>query len=628
MRLIYPLFLIIPLSFLSLNSLIAQADQTPTYEEVVHQFFKNYRPATDEVLMRFSRRPEGYFVERYTAQMQPDTSELFYSFTDRQYRQLSPRVGRQAKSKDYSTPTVQATSDQGANYLLRFQYWNREMTLVPYYGYPGWYKDVMEKYEPQFEDLSPWELQALARAYQSQGVAYLNNDVQMSVPEDRFDLQFGRGHLSEAEIQTYLDLVDKELITYERLIELDPDFMTPIGPVKTKYPHEIMDAFITLLRYQDEETARQVLRDDLYDDYLLHMGRNLLQSCPQDGLLFVWGDSDTYPLYYLQAVEGFRTDVILVNLSLVVTPRYQAMLYEGPFGAKPLNTKLPDHFFERIVVSYAMVHDYQTTTAPIQQLYQELTDPNNYTFRPERPDQIQVNLSSVNYRLDIPDALISSIDSAVFQHAHYFLPPDLIVIMDILEANGWERTLCFSPTVQFDKHQAIQPYLQWEGMVLCLRPEEFERYGKLIFSNTLSFPINQEQSWAFWENDFRTDTSAAITDFDKTPFHQQSLLAGIRLLQSLNTTGEHQRARQLGQRLQQFFPDAQEAWGSTWLYLAKELAKAGDIEGAEQVGLRILNNLAQKRASEYELNLAVQIRIQVCEMANEWPMPQLEARCY
>ena len=80
------------------------------------------------------------------------------------------------------------------------------------------------------------------------------------------------------------------------------------------------------------------------------VARELLEPLPPRSVLFVSGDNDTYPLWYVQAVEGLRRDVTVVTLPLLGAEWYTAELRRR-WGLTSSGGGIPERIAPQVAVS-------------------------------------------------------------------------------------------------------------------------------------------------------------------------------------------------------------------------------------------------------------------------------------
>ena len=194
---------------------------------------------------------------------------------------------------------------------------------------------------------------------------------------------------------------------------------------------------------------------------------NILQSCEPDAILFTNGDNDTFPLWFLQYVYGIRTDVRVVNLSLLNTSWYIKQLkYEEP--RVPIS--LPDKVIEEIGPQLLPPEDRRTVRIPV---------PRD---------------AYVNDMMDVTDKKELDVEIEEAPAITFTLKPTLlgkairtqdIMILNIMQTNKFQRPIYFALTVSRENQLNMFKYLRMDGLVFKLVTYPDERMSAVNLKENL-----------------------------------------------------------------------------------------------------------------------------------------------
>ena len=231
---------------------------------------------------------------------------------------------------------------------------------------------------------------------------------------------------------------------------------------------------------------------------------NLLMSVEENALLFTNGDNDTFPLWYLQEVEGVRTDVRVVNLSLLNTAWYiKQMRDRQTHESLPLPIDLTDEEIDRMT-SQLELHQPQEIVIPVNKNLlrsvfeasaDQLEDTTSNVIRTLRDDFTQgapsdsLNINPMFHnQLKMATAYsipVDELDDEVSWHLEgrfagqdqqgnerYYLQTQDRMILEILRNNQWLRPVYFANTVSRDGQLGLENYFQFEGKTFRVVPKE------------------------------------------------------------------------------------------------------------------------------------------------------------
>ena len=211
--------------------------------------------------------------------------------------------------------------------------------------------------------------------------------------------------------------------------------------------------------------------------------QNFLNNLEPNAVLICNGDNDTYPLWYLQNVEGVRTDVRIINMSLLPTEWYSSVLLDKVMKSEPL----PMTLTKKDLQTGSLENGIQINRATkgymdIDEAMAKVLETNK-AGSPVWPSPY---ISIPTYKSGAIEAGIVSqgdlekaVDTIRFGIGKSYVTKGDILLYNYIAENaksGWKRPLYFTAVSGYN-FNGLNDYLQLEGLVYKFVPVNGGRSG-------------------------------------------------------------------------------------------------------------------------------------------------------
>ena len=288
-----------------------------------------------------------------------------------------------------------------------------------------------------------------------------------------------------------------------------------------------------------------------------------MAQCEPNSILFTNGDNDTFPLWYVQEVEGFRTDMRVVNYMLSSGDWYVHQLGKKVYDSErlPLTLK-PEQYnkgvnevlyiVERIKgpVNLKEVIDFVANESDQTKLPLQSGERINYV--PTKKIRLKIDKEAVIRSGTVPESMHDQIvDEIVWDIRQSALFKNDLMLLDLIATNNWERPIYFANPNSVSKVLDVDEYCHMEGVVYRFMPvkakEYYKNLGGVYTDGSYDLLVNK----AKWGN--LNDPKVTV---DRESYRNSTMMkqSYMRLAQALINEGKADSAVVVLDKSLEFFP--------------------------------------------------------------------------
>jgi hypothetical protein len=218
-------------------------------------------------------------------------------------------------------------------------------------------------------------------------------------------------------------------------------------------------------------------------DSALTMAKAYLDSCEPNAILFTIGDNDTFPLWYMQEIEGYRKDIRIVNTSLFMTDWYIDQMKMKTHNSEPIPSSFNREQYKGSHRDYSLYVERTKEPLLLEEMLKfialdderakiELNNGLKINYFPSKKVIYPVDKTAVIKNKVVSEKFYDSIVPAIeFEIKDDALYKNRLMMLDIVNQNNWKRPIYFTGgSFGEDDYIWMKDYLQLDGMCFKLVP--------------------------------------------------------------------------------------------------------------------------------------------------------------
>jgi len=326
---------------------------------------------------------------------------------------------------------------------------------------------------------------------------------------------------------------------------------------------------------------------------------NYMAQCKPGAVLFTNGDNDTFPLWYVQEVEGFRTDMRVVNYMLSSGDWYVHQLGKKVYDSERLPLTLTPEQYNKGVNDYVPVVeriqgrrelkeviDFVANESTQTQLPLQSGDRINYI--PTKKLKLTIDKEAVIRSGTVPESMHHLIvDEITWDISQSALYKNDLMLLDLIASNNWERPIYFANPNSVSKVFNVDEYCHMEGVVYRFMPvkakEYYKNLGGVYSEGSYDLLVNK----AKWGNLQDPDVTVDRESYRNSTMVKQSYM---RLAQALINEGKADSAVAVLDKSMEFFPNEK----ITFDYFMLPWAEIYFEAGAREKAVKMVRTLSER----------------------------------